>query len=421
MAYWDDPGYKAFMRETYGSNWGGGSDRSTGGGGDRVARKSAIERKVTSTSKSSSSSRSEKSSSSGSSTKALTDALAQAKRTYHEALARGDTATMETAKRAADVYRSQGADEAAANQQVYGTATPSASDWARINQSYSGSGRSSSSGGSGTTSGARTTAQPATVGTVKSEVAAGTPTTGKAYDKYIKAYGSAEAFGAEIKRKRAAGLPFDDPEAVTEFERDYPGIDTGQLVGTGVAGGVAGFGNLGSANIYAPGPGSAQAAPSPTRTVEQPSSPPPITIELPKLPELPSVPPAVITQPPQVEVPAGTTPETQAPPPVEEKDRLSKGPGGFVERITPLANVPSVEELYNLYKDVTGQESEAVKQYLGSQQFQGVLGGAIPLWMRNDPVWRLYLTRLGYDLTGSADTLKRSRQEAIRRRLAGEQ
>lgn len=55
---------------------------------------------------------------------------------------------METAKRAADVYRSQGASEEEANRQVYGTTTPGPSDWARINQGYKKSG-SSGSGGSG--------------------------------------------------------------------------------------------------------------------------------------------------------------------------------------------------------------------------------------------------------------------------------
>jgi hypothetical protein len=55
-----------------------------------------------------------------------------------------------------------------------------------------------------------------------------------------------------------------------------------------------------------------------------------------------------------------------------------------------------VDELYNIYKQVVGgEENPAIREYLASPQFQSVLGGNIPMWMSADPIWRLYLMRLG--------------------------
>lgn len=124
MAYWDDPGYQKFMRETYGGNWYTDNSKT------QTQKTSAQPSTPTApkTPSTSTSSTREKSSTSSTATKTpsdrelknLTEALAQAKRTYEEAKARGDTATMETARRVADVLRSQGASETEANKIVYG-------------------------------------------------------------------------------------------------------------------------------------------------------------------------------------------------------------------------------------------------------------------------------------------------------------
>lgn len=122
---------------------------------------------------------------------------------------------------------------------------------------------------------------------------------------------------------------------------------------------------------------------------------PPQLPPLPKLEVTPPPTPVKIEQPPKVEVPAGQPqPETSGP----TQDVQEKGPGGFVEQVAPpTVAAPSVDELYRIYKEVTGgKENEAVRQYLASPQFQSVLGGRVPMWMSADPVWRLYLIRLGY-------------------------
>ncbi|GLI16556.1 hypothetical protein MTHERMOG20_10100 [Moorella thermoacetica] len=122
---------------------------------------------------------------------------------------------------------------------------------------------------------------------------------------------------------------------------------------------------------------------------------PPQLPPLPKLEVTPPPTPVKIEQPPKIEVPAGQ-PQPETPGPTQ--DVQEKGPGGFVERLAPpMAAVPSVDELYRIYKEVTGgKENEAVRQYLASPQFQSVLGGRVPMWMSADPIWRLYLMRLGY-------------------------
>ncbi|WP_169802208.1 hypothetical protein [Neomoorella mulderi] len=122
--------------------------------------------------------------------------------------------------------------------------------------------------------------------------------------------------------------------------------------------------------------------------------------------------PVKIEQPPKIEVPAGQKPaETSGP----AQDVQEKGPGGFVEQVAlPTAAVPSVDELYRIYKEVTGgKESPEIREYLASPQFQSVLGGKVPMWMSADPVWRLYLMRLGY-LPGRGN---RARMDALRERV----
>ncbi|AYO30859.1 hypothetical protein D2962_09730 [Biomaibacter acetigenes] len=94
---------------------------------------------------------------------------------------------------------------------------------------------------------------------------------------------------------------------------------------------------------------------------------------------------------------------------------MSRTPSGFAEYVGPIANVPTVDELYNLYKQVTGgQEDQAVRDYLASPDFQSVLGGTVPFWMQADPVWRLYLQRLGM-----LSPEKSSRMKAMMQRLGG--
>ena len=66
--------------------------------------------------------------------------------------------------------------------------------------------------------------------------------------------------------------------------------------------------------------------------------------------------------------------------------------------------------------DITGEENPQLKEYFASPQFQSILSGNVPMWMSADPVWRLYLTRLG--LLGSGET-NVQRMGALWRRLGG--
>ncbi|WP_231115224.1 hypothetical protein [Neomoorella thermoacetica] len=121
---------------------------------------------------------------------------------------------------------------------------------------------------------------------------------------------------------------------------------------------------------------------------------PPQLPPLPKLEVTPPPTPVKIEQPPKIEVPVEQKPaETPAP----AQEQMQQGPGGFVEQVTPLATAPSVDDLYKLYKEITGgKESPEIREYLASPQFQSVLSGRVPMWMSADPIWRLYLMRLGY-------------------------
>lgn len=109
-----------------------------------------------------------------------------------------------------------------------------------------------------------------------------------------------------------------------------------------------------------------------------------------------AVQPVSIQQPPTLQ---GITPaeDVQAAQPQEQpKSALPSTPGGFVQQAAALPYLPSVDKLYDLYKQVFGKEDEGIKAYLASPQFQGILsGGAVPMWMQADPLWRLYLARLG--------------------------
>jgi hypothetical protein len=119
------------------------------------------------------------------------------------------------------------------------------------------------------------------------------------------------------------------------------------------------------------------------------------------------------TPPTDIDVTAGT--QTASTTNTNVPEAMSRTPSGFAEYVGPIANVPTVDELYNLYKQVTGgQEDQAVRDYLASPDFQSVLGGTVPFWMQADPVWRLYLQRLGI-----LSPEKSSRMKAMMQRLGG--
>jgi hypothetical protein len=73
------------------------------------------------------------------------------------------------------------------------------------------------------------------------------------------------------------------------------------------------------------------------------------------------------------------------------------GPGGFQYAGQAQTALPTADSLYALYKRISGgQDNEGMRQYLASPEFQAILqSGQVPMWMASDPVWRLYLMRLG--------------------------
>lgn len=111
---------------------------------------------------------------------------------------------------------------------------------------------------------------------------------------------------------------------------------------------------------------------------------------------LPPAPPP----PPKVETEPTVSPEIKpAEPPVEKLPAgVRRGQAGF-EAVAAPVTAPSVEDLLAQYEAVfgpqTGRAREYVREYLGSPHFQRVMGGAVPMWMAADPLWRLYLHRLG--------------------------
>lgn len=99
----------------------------------------------------------------------------------------------------------------------------------------------------------------------------------------------------------------------------------------------------------------------------------------------------------------------------EERSELPVGTSGFVFPVGAAVAV-SPEALYSEWKKVFGREDEGARQYLSSEQFRSVLQGNVPLWMYTDPLWRLFLQRVGVIPSASG----RGRLlEAARRRLQG--
>lgn len=122
-----------------------------------------------------------------------------------------------------------------------------------------------------------------------------------------------------------------------------------------------------------------------------------------KLPEFPQINLPAPTPPPKVEVEpkvGGVQPAPASPEPEPEKlpEGVRRGQAGF-ERVVAPIRTPDVDELLKIYEGVfgpvEGRQEEYVRQYLASPYFQRVLGGAVPVWMSADPLWRLYLHRLG--------------------------
>lgn len=124
----------------------------------------------------------------------------------------------------------------------------------------------------------------------------------------------------------------------------------------------------------------------------------------------PVTPPPKVEEAPKVEIPA--TQQEQ----VGAKSELPQTAAGFVAPGTALPAVPTVESLFDVYKQVFGRGGEQERAYLASPQFQGILqSGNVPMWMSADPLWRLYLIRIGV-LNPNRDT---ARERAIQDRLSG--
>lgn len=119
-------------------------------------------------------------------------------------------------------------------------------------------------------------------------------------------------------------------------------------------------------------------------------------------PEFPDFQMPQVTPPAKVETePTVEGVEPAEPPKAEEKKLpagVRSGRAGFESVMSSVA-APSVDDLLKTYESVFGpQEGKAeeyARQYLTSPYFQRVLGGAVPMWMSADPLWHVYLQRLG--------------------------
>jgi len=156
--------------------------------------------------------------------------------------------------------------------------------------------------------------------------------------------------------------------ADTSSKNDLPSKKTAQTIWDNTTGSKSsGSSSSGSSSSGSSGT-STTPTPSPTQTIGAPKT--------------------------DIDVEAGTPSTTSTTSTTPEA--MTRTSAGFAQYVSPIASVPTSDELYELYKQMTGgQENEAVRQYLNSADFQSVLGGQIPLWMQTDPVWRVYLQRLG--------------------------
>lgn len=272
------------------------------------------------------------------------------------------------------------------------------------------------------------------------------------YGKNYFGFGSKEAYARAIQQKEASGQKLSNPEAAERFKAENPDLfkpslssgTTAKSTSSGTSTNIVsrapetlssfrasdernnpnsarpstststalglGSGNAGNGaesnsqrtkaiqNRLMPGSSSSSSGLSPSSGT---STSPGISMQ------------TIGTPPTDIDVTAGTQMASTTNANVPEA--MSRTPFGFAEYVGPIGSVPTVDELYNLYKQVAGgQEDQAVRDYLASPDFQSVLGGTVPFWMQADPVWRLYLQRLGM-----LSPEKSSRMKAMMQRLGG--
>lgn len=283
----------------------------------------------------------------------------------------------------------------------------------------------------------------------KGTVSKPTPITEPDYTKYINYFGSPEAYAKAIQEKEAAGVPLSDPQAAAAFKQAYL-----QLFSSSNPKAQAIEKRLQSAQAE-PDEGSAltsvtydtsdrkgDVTPTVAETMSssggkmpamagtiikeseplQPISLGPTQGTSSAVPAFPSVelPPAPKVEQPKTEQPKTPEPEkipenvsTEGVAPAEKSkgteaqiqgEELPKGLGGFMLQGDTLT--PSPEVLYSYYKALTGREDEnAYKQLQASYE-----GGAIPMWMASDPVWRAVFAKAGVNP-------RELRVNALKRRL----
>lgn len=84
---------------------------------------------------------------------------------------------------------------------------------------------------------------------------------------------------------------------------------------------------------------------------------------------------------------------------------IQRGPSGFtrnfgdvgVARAVVAPATANVDNLMDNWKKIkAGPQDEAeARAYFSGPAFEQILSGNVPLWMLNDPKWRLFLARAG--------------------------
>lgn len=98
---------------------------------------------------------------------------------------------------------------------------------------------------------------------------------------------------------------------------------------------------------------------------------------------------------------------------------VPKGPGGFTfSGVAPGSSaLPSVspDATYNLWRQMNGgKDNPQMQAYFNSPDWQSVAAGNIPMWQSADPIWRSFLTRLGY----MSPSFDQNMNSAIQNRLS---
>ena len=240
------------------------------------------------------------------------------------------------------------------------------------------------------------------------------------YMKYVKYYGSPETYARLIQEKESRGIPLDDPAAAEAFKKAYPGYFdprmqalgnrlAEQMVSAASDTMAASLNSTTTAPQQAPSSSASPAPSAPPITPSTAVSPQPSPLVEPPKPKI-EIPVAKPNEPPKFELISGNVPvegiepvssDTQAQAQVEE---LPKGLGGFM--LQGGALMPSPEVLYNHYKSLTGRDSEEARQQLQA----AYEGGAVPMWMASDPVWRAVFAKAGVNP-------RELRVNALKRRL----